>query len=513
MASPYSIIINPKFTEKEWIIQMERNLELDLDAVAQTPVSIFHVPESVRIVSRHAYSPQLLALGPYHHWKPDLYHAETFKLAAAKRAHLHFRLSSGFREFVSGISHLVPDVRASYDGHLHMSDKALAWIMSVDGLFLLHLIFSDFNSIDSHCPLFSDPKSLLSDAVMLENQIPMFLLDEILTNFTDSSSIAESLASVSVDFCRKVSPLEFSDPDPMDLKPRHLLDLFYQLILTRDKPNHKEEFEFHQNGNGNGVIMSDTHISPETKTEPGTGTGSGFFQSWLRRISEDETAGIIPTATQLGNAGMKFGIAKQGIRGISFNKDTKTLYLPVFTWNPNCEVVMRNLVAYEAVAKPDHLVLGRYADLMNAICRTPEDAKLLREEGIIIGDGNDVVWEVFGRGMGVGSGRRTVLEGEIEAVNEFHVKNRRVEIWKVGKRYGKRAWEITTFVAALFLLLFFFFHIVVDIFRYPPGSGGGTAVTRSFRVASLLLPPSGSSLTSLIPSGVATIPSSLAASM
>ncbi|CAN0859986.1 Putative UPF0481 protein At3g02645 [Linum grandiflorum] len=481
---------------------MERNLQLDLDAVSQTPVSIFQVPESLRILNRHAYSPQLLALGPYHHWNPQLYHSETFKLAAANKAHKQLlRLStSDFRQFVTSISqsHLVPDVRASYDRYLHMTDHALAWIMAVDGLFLLNLLFShSHDSIDS--PLFSkwtsmDRNSLLGDAVMLENQIPTFLLTEFLTKFADSSSsIAASFSSVSVDFCRKVSPMDLPDPEPMDLDARHLLDLFYQLLLATNRTKSAGfAEEFHQNGNGNGVTVSDV-----TQAKPNA--DPGIFQSWLRRISEEETAGIIPTATQLRNAGMKFGIAKQGVRGISFNKDTRTLYLPVFTWKPNCEVVMRNLVAYEAVAKPDHLFLGRYADLMNAICRAAEDSKLLEEEGIIVvgaSGGSDVVWEVFGRGMGVGSGSKTVLEEEIEAVNEFYGKNRRVEIWKIGKRFAKRAWEKTTFMAALFLLLFFFFHVVVDIFRYPLGSSGGggggtTVTTRSFSVASLLLPPSG----------------------
>ncbi|CAI0376488.1 unnamed protein product [Linum tenue] len=511
MASPYSIIINPKFSEKDWIVQMEHNLELDLDAVvAQTPLCIYHVPESLRISKRDAYTPQFLALGPYHHWKPELYQAETHKLAAAKRAQREFHLPADFRDFVAGISRLVPGIRACYDRHLQMTDQALAWIIAVDALFLLHLIYADSRDDNSN-PLFFDypsssRKSLLRDAVMLENQIPNFVLVEILTNFSDSGSRG-LLGSVSVDFCKKVSPLGLSDPDPEDVKGRHLLDLLYHLILHHNnKPpaakqgtaEVSEEFQANGNGNGNG---NGATIGDFPKTDAGPGFLTrvlGFYSAWLRRVTEEETAGLIPTATQLRNAGVKFGVAKQGIRSISFNKETKTLTLPAFNWKPDCDVVMRNLVAYEAVARPENSpVICRYADLMNSICRTAEDVKLLQQEELIIisgGGGSDAVLEVFGGGRGMGTaigggGKRTVLDGGIEAVNEFYAGNRKLEVWKLATRLGKRVWEVATFLAALFLLLFFFFHVVIDIFRYPPGSPGNVTAAAA-GVAKMLFPPS-----------------------
>ncbi|GLJ35836.1 hypothetical protein SUGI_0719450 [Cryptomeria japonica] len=47
------------------------------------------------------------------------------------------------------------------------------------------------------------------------------------------------------------------------------------------------------------------------------------------------------------------------------------------------EVVLRNLVAFEASAAPGDFILTRYTDFMNAIVDKEEDVRLLRKSGII----------------------------------------------------------------------------------------------------------------------------------
>ena len=50
----------------------------------------------------------------------------------------------------------------------------------------------------------------------------------------------------------------------------------------------------------------------------------------------------------------------------------------------NTEVYLRNLVAYEACVAAGPLVVARYTELMNGIIDTEEDAKFLRERGIVL---------------------------------------------------------------------------------------------------------------------------------
>ncbi|CAN0907139.1 Putative UPF0481 protein At3g02645 [Linum grandiflorum] len=460
-----STIISSKFTEKDWILHIETTVDnLDLHTFAQSPPSIFHVPESVRIRDRQSFSPRILALGPFHHWSPDLYQLQTYKLAAAKRAHNKLPVSSEFKDFARQLAQLASDLRACYDRHLSMSDAALAWIMAVDGLFLLDFLYGKISR-----------NAVLRDVLLLENQIPMLLLNKILADFSGHGSITatgHSLISLSVHLCRTVSPLDLPDPDPAygsENPPRHLLDLFYRLLLwAKEKPksNKSEDFldEITTKKKANFVRRASENLRLR-------------ILGWLRKVSEDDAAGsLIPTATQLRNAGVIFSVAEYGgVSGIDFDLRTKTLSLPSFTWKHNCDVALRNLVAYEAAAQPEQPVLARYVDLMNGMLQSTDDAEVLEEEGIIIG--GEGIGEVFGRGMGFQNGNySTMMDGTIEAVNQFYKKNRRIEVGKTVKRYIRRFTEVGTFLAALGLLLFFCLQVVLGIFQ--TGSSG-VSVTNS----------------------------------
>ncbi|CAN1161962.1 Putative UPF0481 protein At3g02645 [Linum perenne] len=477
MASHNSTIITSKFTEKDWIVHIERTVEtLDLGTFAQSPPSIFHVPESVRIRDRQSFSPRILALGPYHHWSPDLYQLQNFKLAAAKRAHTKLRVSAEFKEFAPQLAHLASDLRSCYDRHLSMSDAALAWIMAVDGLFLLDLLYFEEDLVPSP-PSSISRNAVVRDVLLLENQIPMLLLTKVLADFSGESSITatgQSLTSVSVDLCRRVSPLELPDPDPAfrsenENPPRHLLDLFYRLLLwAKEKPKTKtvdfvDEIPAKKTVNLNNFIR---RASENLRRR---------ILAWLRKVSEDGAGSLIATATELRNAGVIFRIAEYGsVSGIDFDLQTKTLSLPSFTWRRNCDVALRNLVAYEAAAEPERPILARYVDLMSGMLQSTEDLKVLEEEGIIIG--GEGAGEVFSRGMGFQNGSySTMLDGTIEAVNEFYKENRRIEVGKTVRRYVRRLMEVGTFVAALCLLVFFCLQVVLGIFE--SGSSGVTVTS------------------------------------
>ncbi|KAI3699764.1 hypothetical protein L2E82_44277 [Cichorium intybus] len=86
----------------------------------------------------------------------------------------------------------------------------------------------------------------------------------------------------------------------------------------------------------------------------------------------------------MAQAGILFLPVNGGISEISFDSITSTLYLPVVDLDVNSEVYLRNLVAYEACVATGPLVVARYTELMNGIIDTEEDAKYLRERGIVL---------------------------------------------------------------------------------------------------------------------------------
>jgi len=106
------------FDEVRWVVQIRRSLQDDGaggggdDDDNGIPVSVFNVPKQLRVHKPEAYTPQFIALGPYHHWRPELYEMERYKLAAARRAQR--RLCAGLK--LEGLVQQFarPEVRAHY---------------------------------------------------------------------------------------------------------------------------------------------------------------------------------------------------------------------------------------------------------------------------------------------------------------------------------------------------------------------------------------------------------------
>ncbi|GLJ35872.1 hypothetical protein SUGI_0719970 [Cryptomeria japonica] len=76
-----------KFDQDLWLIQIKQGLQIHREQEEEKDicVSIFRVPNELLAVKPEAYIPQCLSIGPYHHWRSQLYEMEIYKVAAAQR--------------------------------------------------------------------------------------------------------------------------------------------------------------------------------------------------------------------------------------------------------------------------------------------------------------------------------------------------------------------------------------------------------------------------------------------
>ncbi|KAG8379763.1 hypothetical protein BUALT_Bualt07G0123300 [Buddleja alternifolia] len=164
----------------------------------------------------------------------------------------------------------------------------------------------------------------------------------------------------------------------------------------------------------------------------------------------------IPSVTELVEVGVQFLPTKGGITRIDFRKKSRTFHIPTINLDVNSEVVLRNLVAYEACSASGPLLLTRYTELMNGIIDTENDAKLLCERGIIINHLKDEK-EVTGLWNGMSKSIRLTkvpsLDKVIGDVNKFYNGRWKVKFGKFMKRYVFGSWKILTFFAAIMLLI------------------------------------------------------------
>lgn len=501
-------IFESRSSERQWVNQISKIIDEEVRVeIIDIPVSIFRVPTTISAFKPKAYTPQLIGLGPYHRFRPELYEMERYKVAAATRVQKEFK-SLEFKQLVDVLSKVVNSVRACYHKFLDIDDDTLAWIMAIDGLFLLDFLNSYVNKKDrlTSCAttaLLADAsgKSLvrseiLGDIVMLENQIPIFVLSKILTIQTSRPDVHNNLLpSILTGFCQALSPLKLREDLPLISRisdHSHLLDLLYHLIVpellpgTKVPGNGEQGGAFNVEGQQNADSGNSTTIFVEfwnlfsnltifsKFTKPIRvviglpwkyitgllGISKGNETSTPEGDEENKTPKVeeimIPSVSNLRDVGVEFFPTSGDITSIRFDKTTGRFYLPVVTLNVNSEVVMRNLVAYEASIASESLVLARYTELMNGIIDTAGDATLLREKKIIVNSlkSDAEVSELFnGMSKSVRLTNVSYIDKAIGDANSYFFSSKKVRVYTSMKKYVYGSWRFLTIVAVILIIL------------------------------------------------------------
>lgn len=274
---------------------------------------VFHVPQNIKDTKPEAYTPQIVGLGPYHHFRQQVQQMEIQKRDAV-RTYIN---RDEFTDFIQLVKQMtttteennktasldvkVPEnirekfestVRCSYDSYLDLQGRTLSWIMVVDGIFLLHVVKNYYgeminkNSTDNK--ISSGTEKLVQEILMLENQIPLEVLRLIKRalkrSFTGSTDI--DLYDKFTYLCTHNSPLKLSN-DPEIKKQsfkNHILHHMYRLILENDV-----EARWTSTTSSNG--------SPENSgqrergvVERMTSRVTGFFQEVQELVSSTESS-------------------------------------------------------------------------------------------------------------------------------------------------------------------------------------------------------------------------------
>ncbi|PIN01938.1 hypothetical protein CDL12_25552 [Handroanthus impetiginosus] len=388
---------------------------IDLD----TPFCVFKVPKTLTGTKPEAYTPQKMGLGPYHHLQPHLYTMQKQKLSAVGKF-MNQENPNNIRYVVGALMQCEPVLRACYDQYLDLDANMLAWIVAVDGLYLLQFLRKYYRKNETtHDEFSAEPrfvpynpgKSCLEDPeierdiVMLENQIPVVLLKEILRVLrNDIHTLFEGFDV----FCRKHSPLELSKNRGIlqDKNQDHLLHRMYHLIVNNgvtvdyyplvgivtngihdDHPPQADHVNVcpvnmatHPLGIAMNIVLF-LHKVPWDK-----------IKALFKKHDADEQnqlveEGNIPSVTQMSEiAGITFVPAYRGIRYIHFNKYRRKFYLPVIAIDVHTETILRNLVAFELSKPGSTHELASYVDFMCAIIDTKKDVEILKNANIIKGE-------------------------------------------------------------------------------------------------------------------------------
>ena len=417
----------------ELVIEIGNMLELP-DIESTKSCHIHKVPHHLRKWKKEAYTPQVVSIGPFHHknkrFKVIEEHKERYFRSFMKRS----KIKSEY--LVDNIRKMEKRIRGCYEEIIDLSSDRFVKMILVDASFILELFIREAPGIQTRDdPMFVKPRAeaIKLDLLLLENQLPFFVIEELLQLTFQSLCMSDPRLSRLFN-CYGLLELSlnyFSDPcfefkcECPDVEIEHFTDLLrtFQIPPPMKRPNR---------------VFQETDLN---------------F-----------------TATQLQEAGVKFEGVKEGYEcrfDIKFEKGV--LKIPKFELNDRTEVATRNIMALEQTRYIDDKYFTDHLFLMDSLINTREDVDLLCKEGILVnylGDNNAAMSLINNLNKGIVWQRTrddyNVLYKELNSFYAVPWHN-----WKatLNREYFSTPWRTASTVAAIMLLVLTFIQTVCSIIK------------------------------------------------
>ncbi|OVA16784.1 Protein of unknown function DUF247 [Macleaya cordata] len=321
---------------------------------------IYIAPENLQKGNENAFAPEIVSIGPFHHGKQGLESMEKHKWRYL-RALLTRKpnLETTFDDCVKAIRQLEQRARKCYEEPINMGSNEFVEMMIVDGCFLIELFLNySIKGLRHRWDLIFSKNWMLfsvrSDMILLENQLPFFVLQRLFDLVPVPKQCDQSLLQLAFRFFKIILPA--GDEEVLQVKftreGNHLLDLVRNCYLP----------------------------------------------SFPRVLAKkNETQRSINSAEKLKQSGIKFKKANNtdSLLDVKFAKGT--LKIPPLKIHNYTNAILRNLIALEQCSKGCTLHITSYVFFMDGLIQSPQDMKLLHGRGIIancIGS-DDMVPEFF----------------------------------------------------------------------------------------------------------------------
>ncbi|KAL5714329.1 hypothetical protein ACHQM5_016308 [Ranunculus cassubicifolius] len=403
------------------------SLTQKLDGVSPSLIGkdccIYKVPVKFRKIHEKAYTPEIVSIGPFHHGKIGLLDMEDHKLRYMKmlldRTH---NFKTKLKDCVESIRNCEGGARKCYSEPITLDSGKFVQMMVVDGLFIIELFGKSAGVLKTERDdtifnnIWSMP-SLVRDMILLENQIPMFVIQRLFDIVKDQNSPSEERSLG--EFSLNELALRFFDP-----------------LMKREEEAIKKYF------NKKGVKH---FLDLLSKT----------FHDLTERQTKKQILKHIPCVTELRQAGVKFKIGSKTGSFLDIKFADGVMTIPPILIQDQTDILLRNLIAFEQCRDRKSTYMSSYAFLMDSLIDSPNDVAFLRQRQIIInclGHDKDVS-VLFNKLCSEVTVVNLYYSKLCEDVNKYYSERR--HFWQATLRrdYFHNPWAIISFAGAILLLL------------------------------------------------------------
>ncbi|GJX94242.1 UPF0481 protein-like protein [Tanacetum coccineum] len=441
--------------QAEWLITIAEELKrarLDNEAVSARKTCIYKVPRYLREADQKSYTPSVVSIGPYHRQNDLLFPMERHKWRAFYQTisrHKH-----DFKLYFDSVANLEAKARGSYEGEINLKTNDFVKMMVLDGCFILELFRGMKDGFEKLGYAKGDPvfsicgtlDSIRRDMVKLENQIPMYILDALLTLQTGDSHDTNALVKMG--------------------------NTFFAPLIPTDEPFHKDK-EF----SSDPLPLHCLHLFREGLVNKGIILPKRTKKLWKRRLSRNvvgkPTTQITYCVSQLRDSGIRFRKRETDQFWDIKYKDS-ILEIPRILIHEGTKSIFRNLVAFEECHPECSNEITAYLIFMNNLIDSAVDVGFLHYKGIIehwLGNDNDVA-DLFNRLCQevVADLNNSYLSGLTDKIN--NCRDNRWTTWTADLRhkYFQNPWATFSVIAAMVLLLITILQTFYTVFPYykPP---------------------------------------------
>ncbi|XP_054780029.1 UPF0481 protein At3g47200-like [Prosopis cineraria] len=396
--------------------------------------NIYRVPCNLRKLNKDAYTPQLVSIGPLHYGRKKLRPMQTHKLHylnlfIEERLKGKIEAMDKFKDFLKEKER---KIRQCYAKKLFCGKKLVDLVL-LDSVFIMELFLriqrrrkeeGDDNNVDvpkqtclSCCcteigcdgnhgavskQTSSDDddvilkqtwlnKSIQRDLLLLENQIPLFILEELYSSVVpETDKQRDKFIEVAYDYFECFHPYEKIKDEKQD----------------SDHPN--------PSGNNNN-LDSDSQKKPSFRFErlkknwrndPAHFTDLIRYFYLSKEVASPEKVSsscVLRTATKLRESGISFEkVTDRSLVDIKLEKVKilswflclgclpkssyfkARLQIPQLKVDDTTECVLRNLIAFEQCHYSDQPYICNYVSLIDSLIHTKDDVELLVEKEVIV---------------------------------------------------------------------------------------------------------------------------------
>lgn len=456
----------------EWVISIREKLDRahkEESACPWAKISIYRVPKSLREGDEKVYVPQVVSLGPYHHGKRRLREMEQHKWRALH--HVLRRTGHSIELYLDSINSIEEKARACYEGNICLTSNEFVEMMVLDGTFTLELFRGaagegfqqlGYSHNDPVFAMRSTMHSVQRDMIMLENQIPLFVLDRLLALQICKPEQSGLVATLAVQFLDPLMPTD----EPLGKSDRNKMESSSQSLRAA-----AAAFDPLSEG---GLHCLDVFHRSLLRTGP-----QPVPRVWIKRRSRNHRAvdkrrqQLIHCVSELREAGIKFRKRKTD-RFWDIKFKDGVLKIPRLLIHDGTKSLFLNLIAFEQCHMDRNNDITSYVIFMDNLINSEEDVGYLHYHGIIehwLGNDGEVA-DLFNRLCQevVFDVNDSYLSGLSEQLNRYY--GHRWNAWRASlkHRYFGNPWAIISLIAAVVLLLLTLAQTFYSVYAYywPP---------------------------------------------